>query len=148
MLKRNLPPKYPHNRGQEAEYQLRYQTTGVICKADKIPFDEGSDIPEFDMSVKTCRYSLTYKELAGNTVEQKMDDFCKRVVSTMFCYIDENDRIHLMPLSVFRTFVESFHELTYASDDHSKAIIRGKRISKKADDPMRVWLANYRLGLF
>lgn len=148
MLKRELPVGYPHNRGQEAEYQFRYQTTGIIAKADKVPFDEGSDIPEFDMSVKTCRYSLTYKELAGDTVEQKMDDFCKRVASTMFCYIDEGDRVHLMPLSVFRQFVELFHELTYSSDNRNKVIIRGKRITKKTEDPMRVWLANYRLGLF
>ena len=148
MLKRNLPVYYPHNGGQEGEYQLRFQLTGVIAKADKTPFDEGNDIPEFNMSVKTPRYSLTYKELAGDTIQQKLDDFCDRVFSSMFCYIDDNDRVHLMPLSVFRTFVELFHEVTYASDDHNKVIIRGKRPGKKADDPMRVWLANYRLGLF
>lgn len=148
MLKRNLPIMYPHNGGQEGEYQLRYQLTGVIAKADKTPFDEGDDIPEFGLSVKTCRYTLTSKELAGDTVSEKLDDFSARVVSEMFCYIDDNDLIHLMPLSVFRSFVESFHEVSYPSDNHNKVVIRGKRPGKKADDPMRVWLADYRLGLF
>ena len=50
------------NNGQHAEQVLAYTLTHEIRKHDRVPFDKGSDIPEFKMSVKSSKASL----MSGN----------------------------------------------------------------------------------
>ena len=46
------------NNGQHAEQVLAYTLTHEIRKHDRVPFDKGSDIPEYHMSVSQARRAL------------------------------------------------------------------------------------------
>ena len=81
------------SNGQHKEQALAYVLTGEVRKADKVPFYMGSDIPEYEMSVKSSKFSL----MNGNACESQTfegicEEFFAKVVSTKFAYVT-NDMV-------------------------------------------------------
>ena len=76
------------NNGMHAEQTLAYTLTHEIRTHDRVPFDKGSDIPEYHMSVKSSKASL----MSGNyctaqTKEGIIKEFIERSASTCFAYV-------------------------------------------------------------
>lgn len=97
------------NFGQHAEQVLAYTLTGEIRKADKVPFYMGSDIPEYEMSVKSSKFSL----MNGNACESQTfegicEEFFAKVVSKKFAYVTQDMVAYVMNIEQFRQFVYLF----------------------------------------
>lgn len=76
------------NNGMHAEQTLAYALTGEIRAHDHVPFDKGSDIPEYHMSVKSSKASL----MSGNRCESQtkegiIAEFIAKSASTCFAYV-------------------------------------------------------------
>lgn len=98
------------NLGELAEIQLTCALTGEIRSRDNVAYDEGSDIPELDLSVKCGRASLA-NNLEGTTKEERLDTFFQNVASTAFAYcvlVDDELVIYTMDKSEFREFCETW----------------------------------------
>lgn len=137
----NSLPMTCNNFGIYAEQALTYMLTGEIRTHDKVPFDKGSDIPEFNMSVKSGGFSLASGNInIGDTFEEKFDDFMSRVVSDKFAYITRDMIAYIMNKAEFGKFVHIFCRLgRESSSKGGKTKIRCLNESQK----MRNWLANY-----
>lgn len=97
------------NFGQHAEQVLTYTLTGEIRKADKVPFYMGSDIPEYEMSVKSSKFSL----MSGNACicqdfDGMVEEFFSRAKSKQFAYITQDMVAYVMNVEQFRQFVYEF----------------------------------------
>ena len=97
------------SNGQHKEQALAYVLTGEIRKADKVPFYMGSDIPEYEMSVKSSKFSL----MNGNAcIYQDFDgiveEFFSRVKSRQFAYVTNDMVAYVMNIEQFRQFVYMF----------------------------------------
>ena len=102
-------------------------------KDGNVAFDAGSDVPEYNASVKSSRATLTCKELAGRTMAEKLDDYFARVASTEFWWVELQDElciIYKMNAAKFRKFTERFATI------NSRNVIRFTRTSSK----MLAWL--------
>lgn len=78
-------------------------------------FDAGSDVPEYNASVKSSKATLTCKQLAGSTYMEMLDDYFARVASTEFWWVELNDDdaiIYKMNAKTFRKFMERFANKT------------------------------------
>ena len=76
-------------------------------------FDKGSDVPEFNASVKSSRASLTTEKLAA-TLEESIEVYFRRVASTEFWYVtmlDDEVSVYRMNAETFRQFVTKFGKL-------------------------------------
>lgn len=105
------------NWGRHCEQVLAYTLTGKIRKADHIPFDKDSDIPEFNMSVKSHRFTLASGNINyGDTLEEKIADFARRVHSTQFAYVTDDMTAYIMDLDEFVLFISTFGYLTKESE--------------------------------
>lgn len=103
-----IPHTYA-NFGQYAEQALAYTLTGEIRTADRVPFDKDSDIPDFDMSVKSSGFTLASgRQNMGDTMEEKVNDFMARVHSTQFAYVSKNMEAYIMNKVEFREFIMQF----------------------------------------
>lgn len=97
------------SNGQHKEQALAYVLTGEIRKADKVPFYMGSDIPEYEMSVKSSKFSL----MNGNACicqdfDGIVEEFFNRVKSTKFAYVTNDMVAYVMNIEQFRQFVYMF----------------------------------------
>ena len=97
------------SNGQHKEQALAYVLTGEIRKADKIPFYMGSDIPEYEMSVKSSKFSL----MNGNACICQdfngiVEEFFSRAKSTKFAYVTNDMVAYVMDIEQFRQFVYLF----------------------------------------
>ena len=122
------------NIGHDAEQSVAYRLTGELRKAGNTDFDEGSDIPEFGLSVKSFHFTLTSKELAGGSYEEMADDFFRRCPSKWFAYVTKDGIVYIMTPTEFRQFLDLFHEMDTSSKGFR--VIRGKREPKA----MMQWL--------
>ena len=95
---------YPHNKGQQKQVEVDFTLTNQIRKADHVPFDKGSDIPELNISVKSARFTLA-AILYGDTLEAKVTDYFNRVQSTTWAYATEDGYIYLMNKQEFAEFL-------------------------------------------
>lgn len=122
------------NIGHDAEQSVAYRLTGELRKAGNTDFDEGSDIPEFELSVKSFHFTLTSKELAGGSYEEMANDFFRRCPSKWFAYVTKDGIVYIMTPTEFRQFLDLFHEMDTSSKGFR--VIRGKREPKA----MMQWL--------
>lgn len=105
------------NNGQHAEQTLAYTLTHEIRAHDNVPFDKGSDIPEFHMSVKSSKASL----MSGNRCESQTKDgiiaeFIAKSASTCFAYvIADFTKAYVMDGAEFAEFCREFGGLTRES---------------------------------
>lgn len=98
------------NLGEFAELQLAYALTGEIREKGNTAYDAGSDIPEFNLSVKCGRASLA-NNLDGETKEERLETFFRNVASERFAYcIMMNDEmvVYTMNKTEFRGFCEAW----------------------------------------
>ena len=136
----NFPRNYP-NFGQYAEQALTYTLTGEIRKPDRVPFDKDSDIPEYDMSVKSSGFTLASgRHNMGDTMEEKVNDFMARVHSKRFAYVSQSLVAYIMDADEFRSFITSF---CYMGTDSAKNGGMKKIQCKKESKKMIEWLDNH-----
>ena len=118
------------NNGQRVQQNLDFQLTGQLRKADRVPFDQGSDIPEYRLSVKSYHFTLA-SDLQGNSYEEMKADFFARCHSERFAYVTRSQLVYIMNAEQFSEFLDLFHELDRSSASNgSKVVIRGKREPK------------------
>lgn len=97
------------NSGSAKEQNLAYALTGKMCKHDNVPFDKGSDIPEFHMSVKSSRFTLVSgKLMSADSFEGQIDEYFARVASSSWAYVTENNEAYIMDMAEFRSMLMMF----------------------------------------
>lgn len=88
----------------------RKSVIGLTCEKDaNTPFDKGSDIEEFNTSVKSS--GATISPVKGNTVEEVMTEYFERVHSDNWDYVtrvDETLIVYNMNAEEFAEFVSVF----------------------------------------
>lgn len=100
------------NWGAHCEQALAFTLTGEIRKHDHVPFDKDSDIPEYNMSVKSSGFTLASAKVNhGETFEEKVTDFFARVHSTIFAYVANDFTAYLMDKTTFEKFIRTFGRL-------------------------------------
>lgn len=131
-------PRNYKNFGQYAEQALAYTLTGEIRKADGMPFYAGSDIPDFNMSVKSSGFTLASgRQNVGDTFDEKVDDFMNRVHSDKFAYVSQELKAYIMNKTEFRQFIYTF---CYMGMDSMKNGGLKKIQCLKESKKMKKWL--------
>lgn len=130
------------NSGMHAEQTLTYTLTHELRPHDHVPFDEGSDIPEYHMSVKSSKASL----MSGNRCESQtkegiIAEFIAKSASICFAYvIADFSKAYVMNGDEFTDFLMAFSGLTRESSKNGgKAKVRLKAESKA----MLEWLEGH-----
>ena len=106
------------NNGMHAEQTLAYALTGEIRTHDHVPFDKGSDIPEYHMSVKSSKASL----MSGNRCESQtkegiIAEFIAKSASTCFAYvIADFSKAYVMSGEEFAEFCMAFGGMSRESN--------------------------------
>lgn len=120
------------NNGINKERCLEYYLTGKPGKHDNLKWYEGSDIPEYNLSVKSAKFSLcSGGHLRGESLGEMLDDFFARVASTRFAYVTVTYEVYEMDKREFREFLEMFGTLSRESTSNGgKTKIKGKHESK------------------
>ena len=97
------------NAGEFKE-AIRKAVAGLECKKDaNTPFDEGSDIEEYNTSVKSS--GATISPVKGDTLEGIMTEYFERVHSDNWDYVtlvDEEVIVYNMNAKEFDEFVKEF----------------------------------------
>lgn len=125
------------NNGQHCQQMLDFTLTGQVRKADHLKWDKGSDIPEFSMSVKSARFTLAV-DLIGETLEDKVDNYFARVLSTAWAYVTKSGEAYIMNRDEFRTFLLTFGTMSRMSSRNGGQIaVKGGHESRK----MIEWLS-------
>lgn len=97
------------NFGAHAEQMLIFTLLGVVRKHDNVPFDIDSDIPEFQMSVKSSGATLaSASRMVATTWEGQIDEYFQRVHSEQFAYVAQDGRYFIMNADEFRQFLLLF----------------------------------------
>jgi hypothetical protein len=102
------------NKGMHAEQALAYTLTNEHRKHDKLPFDKGSDIPEYNMSVKSGGASLMSGNFCTKTTREGIvEEFLLRTASEHFAFVvDDFSVAYVMTKIEFAEFLAKF---TFAS---------------------------------
>ena len=127
------------NNGQHMEQCATFTYTGEIRQHDNVPYDKGSDIPEYHISVKSSAFSLASAKLVkGDTVEEQLAYYMEHTASEKILYVTENYDGYEMSLTEFAEFVLTFGYITRESEKSGGGLkVRAKKESKK----MLEWLA-------
>lgn len=119
--------------GINKEQCLDYHYNGRHGKHDNLKWNEGSDLPEQKMSVKSAKFSLCAGgQLAGATITEMIADYFNRVASTVFAYVTKTYEVYEMNANEFKDFLEVFGYLSYESSNH--------KIKIKAKDESQIML--------
>ena len=112
------------NNGQHAEQILAYTLTGEVRKHDNLPFDQGSDIPEFHMSVKSSGASLMGARLCTKSDKDGIiEEFVTRSASDCFAYVVADFSIaYIMNRNEFREFATEFGYLSRESQSNGGGV--------------------------
>ncbi len=119
--------------GINKEQCLSYHLTSTYGKHDNLKWNEGSDIPERSMSVKSAKFSLcTGGQLKGESITEMLIDYFARVASTVFAYVTSEYRVYEMNANEFAEFLTEFTYLTPESGKNNGQLkIKAKSESKK-----------------
>ena len=130
------------NNGQHAEQTLAYTLTHEIRSHDHVPFDEGSDIPEFHMSVKSSKASLmSGNRCTAQTKEGIIQEFIERSASTCFAYVASDfAKAYVMDAIEFTEFCMLFAGLSRESTRNGGKVKVQLRAESKR---MREWLEGH-----
>lgn len=98
------------NNGSHCEQLLAYTLTGEMRTHDSVPFDKGSDIPEFGgISVKSSHATIVSGALMhSETKSEQIAEYFERTASTVFAYVAENAIAYLMNRTEFCAFLNQF----------------------------------------
>ena len=124
------------NFGNHAEQALAFTLTGEIRLHDSVPFYADSDIPEFNMSVKSSGFTLASGKInKGETFDEKIQDFVNRVHSDKFAYVTLDMTAYIMDISEFVEFLYAFCYLNRDSKRNGGLLkIKCKKESQKMLD--------------
>lgn len=114
----NIARTYSNN-GQHSQQVVDFTLTGNIRKADNHKWNEESDIPELNMSVKSARFTLAYA-LEGETKEEKINYYFNNVKSTSWAYITNEGIIYIMNRIEFYEFLMFCTGLQVTSSKNGK----------------------------
>ena len=118
IIVKNIPQTYK-NFGQHAEQALNYTLTGRIEKHDTIPYDKGSDIQEYHISVKSARFSLMSGNLCkAQDFEGIIAEYFENVASDKCAYVTQDFTSYIMDNEQFKTFLMNFCTLARESSRH------------------------------
>lgn len=120
------------NEGINKEQSLNFFHNGKVDRHDNLKWNEGSDLPEQHMSVKSARFSLCAGgQLKGATISEMLNDYFARVASTTFAYVTCDYIVYEMNAQEFRAFLERFGSLERESSRNGgKVKIKAKSESK------------------
>lgn len=97
------------NGGSAKEQNLAYALTGEMRGHDSVPFDKGSDIPEYHMSVKSSHFTLVSgKLMMADSFQGQIDEYFERVASKSWAYVTENNEAYIMDMAEFRSMLMTF----------------------------------------
>lgn len=121
------------NRGIHCEQALAFTLTGEIRKHDHVPFHMGSDIPEFNMSVKSSGFTLASGKInMGETMDEKLADFFGRVHSDKFAYVTVSMVAYIMDRNEFEQFLRTFGYMDRDSQKNGGLLkVKCRKESKK-----------------
>ena len=94
-----------YNNGQYAQAVADFTLMKKDRASDSVKFDEGSDIPELKVSVKTERFTLALN-VNGETVAEQVTDYLSRVHSTGWVYVSKNGYGYGMNKAEFTEFLK------------------------------------------
>lgn len=100
-----IEKKEGYNNGQHAQAIADFTLMKKDRAADSVKFDEGSDIPELNVSVKAERFTLALN-VNGNTVAEQVADYLSRVHSTGWVYVSKNGYGYGMNKAEFTEFLK------------------------------------------
>ena len=128
------------NNGHHAEQLLAFTLTGEKRKAGKLPFDKGSDIPEFHMSVKSGGATLMNGNLCTkDTKEGIIEEFITRSASSCFAFVMNDFSVaYIMNKVEFKEFCIQFSNTTHDSTKNGGKL---KVQIYKDSERMRKWFA-------
>ena len=116
------------NGGQLKQILRVYSLFGRIEKPDRVPYNQGSDIPELHESVKSSKATLVNMYL-GDSLDEILANYVATTASTSHSYvflIDDEIITYIMNIDEFVEFTKAFG--AYASD---RKVIRYKADSAK-----------------
>jgi hypothetical protein len=125
--------------GINKEQCLDFHYNGRHGTHDNLKWNEGSDLPEQKISVKSAKFSLCAGgQLKGNSLNEMLNDYFARVASKIFAYVTKTYEVYEMNAHEFREFLKIFTYFTKESGQNNGAIkIKAKDESKI----MLQWLA-------
>ena len=101
------------NDGQRKE-AIAKNCHGLDWRIDgNTSYDKGSDIEQYNASVKSSKATLVNKKL-GATLKESLDTYFQHTTSTSFWYVTTDNElvtIYKMDANTFRTFLETFAKL-------------------------------------
>ena len=107
------------NQGRYKEKALAYTLTGEIRKGDRIAYDKGSDIPEYNMSVKSAGFSLMHGNLCeAQDFDGIVNQYMANVASTCVAYVSHEMVAYIMDMTEFREFLYMSCSLCRESQRH------------------------------
>ena len=126
------------NFGQHAEQNLAYHLTGEIRRHDRVAYDKGSDIPEYNLSVKSSAFTL----MSGTACMAQdfngiIDEYFSKVASKHIAYVTKNFNVFVMNLDEFKSFLYQFARLEKDSEKNGG---RYKVKMRKETSAMCEWL--------
>ena len=127
------------NAGARAEQNLIYTICGQIRAHDSVPFDKGSDYPEWHMSIKSSRFTLASGHMMKSTTfSGQIEEYFERTASKVWAYVTEQGTAYIMNETEFRTFLYTFGKFEQDSTRNGgKYKVRFPRETKA----MLAWLA-------
>lgn len=120
------------NMGQLLEIFARAYRGLALGACDNKPWNEGSDIEEFSISIKSSGASLA--SIYAPTKRKIMDIYFTGCPSTEWLYmvIIDNEVIeYSMNKNEFKLFLENYADMTYESGHHDRTKLRFKKTSGK-----------------
>ena len=121
------------NFGNHAEQALAYTLTGEIRDHGDLPYDQGSDIPEFNMSVKSSGFSLMSANLCeSEDFEEIIAQYMTNTASTCVAYVAQNMVAYVMNMEQFNEFLHQFCRLDRESSKNGGGVkVKMRKESKK-----------------
>jgi hypothetical protein len=129
----NCERKEGYNNGMYAQAIADFTLMKKDRASDSVKFDEGSDIPELNVSVKAERFTLALN-VNGETVAEQVTDYLNRVHSTGWIYVSKNGYGYGMNKAEFTEFLKigCRSSLTDTSGRHNQPIQKVVRGSEES----------------
>jgi hypothetical protein len=123
----NVPVFYKHNAGQHRQQVADFNLTGQIRRADKVPYNVGSDIPELNISVKSARFTLMSGKLCkAQDFDGIVNQYFAEVHSTEWLYVTEDLKGYFMNAEEFKSLLYQFCDLERESNSTIYKIRMGR----------------------
>lgn len=128
-----------NNDGLHLAQCVTYTYTHEIRLHDNVPYNKGSDIPEYNISIKSSAFTLASARLIkGNTVSEQLAYYMEHTASKKVVYVTKNYDGYVMNMQEFADFVTEFGYITRESAKNGGGL---KVRARKENKTMLEWLA-------